>query len=491
MGLTFALMATLLVAQDATALRVLSAVGMRQVMLDLAPKFESATGRKLTISFDSGAVILKRLEAGETADVVMLPRPAIDRLDAAGKLAASSITDLATSVVGVAVRKGAPRPDVSSVAAFKRTLLAAKTIACPDPALGGSSGDHIAKVFERLGIADALTSKLVFASTPGQPGTMPGDLVAAGKAEIALHQIQELMAVPGIDIAGMLPRDLQGTFLFSAAIVAGATDVNAADGLIGFLRTAEAKRVIEASGMSVAGAPSRRRPHLRVFTTRAIATVLAKIGPQFERASGYTLSVTTDIAIRMVRRIQGGEPFDFIVAAPAQIDDLIKEGKVAAHSRTNLARSGIGVAVRAGAPKPDIGSVDAFKRTLLNAKSIAYLKEGQSGVYLAAMIERLGLAGALESKTTRPDTDIVSQLVARGEVELGMVVVTQILTTPGVALAGALPRELQSYIVFTAGVAANSPASSVASSLMKALTGPSAAAVMRSQGMEPWSDVRR
>jgi molybdate transport system substrate-binding protein len=232
-------------------------------------------------------------------------------------------------------------------------------------------------------------------------------------------------------------------------------------------------------------------PHLRVFTTRAIATVLAEIGPEFERATGHTLNVTTDIAIRMVRRIQGGEAFDVIVAAPGQIDDLIKEGKVAAGSRTNLARSGIGVAVRAGAAKPDVSSVEAFKRTLLNARSIAYLKEGQSGVYLAAMLERLGLAGALEAKTTRPDTDIVSELVARGDVELGMVVVTQILTTRGVALAGPLPSELQSYIVFTAGVATNSPAASVAASLVKALTGASAAAVMRSQGLEPWSDVRR
>jgi molybdate transport system substrate-binding protein len=135
--------------------------------------------------------------------------------------------------------------------------------------------------------------------------------------------------------------------------------------------------------------------------------------------------------------------------------------------------------------------VEAFKRTLLNAKSIAYLREGQSGIYLAAMIERLGLAEALESKITRPDADIVSELVANGNVELGMVVVTQILTTPGVALVGTLPPELQSYIVFTAGVSTNSRASSAAKDLIKVLTGSAAITVMRSQGMEPWSDVPR
>lgn len=238
--------------------------------------------------------------------------------------------------------------------------------------------------------------------------------------------------------------------------------------------------------------PVIERPtEIKVFTTRAIATVLDKVGPEFERATGHKLSVTTDIAIKMVRRIQAGEPFDFLVAAPEQIDGLIRNGKITADTRTNLARSGIGVEVRAGARKPDISSVEAFKRALLNAKSIAYLREGQSGVYLAAMIERLGLAEALNSKVTRPESDIVSELVAKGEVELGMVVVTQILTTPGVALVGLLPPELQSYVVFAAGVSTNSRASSAAKDLIKFLTGPSAITVMKSQGMEPWSEVSR
>jgi molybdate transport system substrate-binding protein len=160
--------------------RVLSAVGMRQVMLDLGPKFERATGHRLTISFDSGGLILKRIEAGETVDVVMISQPVIERLGKAGKLVAGSATVLATSRVGVAVRKGVPKPDISSRAAFKRALLDANTIACPDPALGGSSGVHIAKVFERLGIAEALKSKLVFSSAPGQAATMPGYMVATG-----------------------------------------------------------------------------------------------------------------------------------------------------------------------------------------------------------------------------------------------------------------------------------------------------------------------
>ena len=143
---------------------------------------------------------------------------------------------------------------------------------------------------------------------------------------------------------------------------------------------------------------------IKIFSTRAIATVLDKVGPEFERATGHRLNVMTDIAIRMVRRIQAGEPFDFLVAAPGQIDGLIREGMIIPDTRINLTRSGIGVQVRAGAPKPDVSTVEAFKRALLNARSIAYLREGQSGVYLAGMLKRLGVAEAIEHKVTRART---------------------------------------------------------------------------------------
>jgi molybdate transport system substrate-binding protein len=224
---------------------------------------------------------------------------------------------------------------------------------------------------------------------------------------------------------------------------------------------------------------------IKIFSTRAIATVLDKVGPEFERTTGHRLNVMTDIAIRMVRRIQAGEPFDFLVAAPGQIDGLVKEGKIIPETRTDLTRSGIGVEVRAGSPKPDISSVEAFKRALLNAKSIAYLKEGQSGVYLAGLLQRLGIAEAITSKVTRPETDTVSELVAKGHIELGMVVITQILTTPGVELVGPLPAEIQSYITFTGGVSTASTEPNAAKELIRFLAGPAALPVIRAQGMEP------
>jgi molybdate transport system substrate-binding protein len=223
---------------------------------------------------------------------------------------------------------------------------------------------------------------------------------------------------------------------------------------------------------------------IRVWTTRAIATVLADIGSEFERATGHRLIVTSDLPTAFQRRFDAGEAVDLLISGSSPVDEWISAGKIAANTRAEIARSGIGVEVRAGSRKPDIGTVDAFKRALLNAQSIAYLKVG-SGVYLEGLFERLGMSKALASKTIRPDSDIVSELVAKGEVEIGMTVITQILTTTGVDLVGPLPPEIQSYITFVAGVGSQSRAPEAASELITFLRGPKAIAVIKSQGMEP------
>jgi molybdate transport system substrate-binding protein len=216
--------------------------------------------------------------------------------------------------------------------------------------------------------------------------------------------------------------------------------------------------------------------------------VLAEIGPQFERTTGHNLNVYSGLPADYVRRANAGEPFDVLISG--LVDSWIKDGKIIAETRTDIARSGIGVEVRAGARKPDISSVEAFKRALLDAKSIAYLRVG-SGIHVASVLERLGIAEAVKSKVTRPESDIVSELVARGEVELGMVVITQILTTPGVDLVGPLPPEIQSYIVFTAGVSANSKVPGAAEDLIKFLNGPIATPVIKAQGMEPGGGISK
>jgi molybdate transport system substrate-binding protein len=227
-----------------------------------------------------------------------------------------------------------------------------------------------------------------------------------------------------------------------------------------------------------------RAAEIKVWTARAIATVLAEVGPEFELQTGHRLSIVSDLSTAFERRANAGESFDVMITGSVPLAGLAKAGKINPNTRTHIARSGIGVGIRAGAPKPDISSVEAFKRALLNAKSIAYLKDVGSGVHVGHVLERLGIAEAIKGKVIRPESDIVSELVAKGDVELGIVVSTQILTTPGVHLVGPLPRDLQSYVAFEAGISANSKHPDAARALIGFLTGPVATRVIMAQGME-------
>ena len=235
---------------EAAELKVLSAIGMQLVMEDLGPKFERATGHKLAISFATAGAAVKRAQGGEAADVVIATWQGIDGLVKNGKAAADNVTVLASAGISVAIRKGAPKPDISSPDALKRTLLAAKSISYVDPASGGASGIHFIKVLDRLGIANEMKSKTVFPN-PKAPAEV-GVLVAKGEAEIGVHIIVELISVAGIDLVGPLPGDLQNTIVFSAAIMSGAKDATAAKALVNFLRTPEAVAVINAKGMEPA-----------------------------------------------------------------------------------------------------------------------------------------------------------------------------------------------------------------------------------------------
>jgi molybdate transport system substrate-binding protein len=224
---------------------------------------------------------------------------------------------------------------------------------------------------------------------------------------------------------------------------------------------------------------------LKIFGSRVTKMVMADLGTQFEQTSGYKPVVVTDVAAVMKRRIEAGEPFDLAVLVDFQADDLIKTGKLVAETRTDVMKAGIGVAVKRGAPKPDIGTVEAFKRALLEAKSITYLKEGASTIYLDRLFARLGIAEALRARTVKPETETVSERVAQGEVELGLIVIPNILSVPGAELVGPLPQEVQSYIVFTAAASAQSPNQQAARDLIKLLTSPATVPVLKAKGMEP------
>jgi len=238
----------LAIAAEAAELNVLSANAMRAIMEDLGPKFERVTGHTLAFTFATAGAAVKRVQGGETFDIVISPERGIQSFVKDGKAVAGNVTLVTRSGIGVAVRKGAPKPDISSPNALKRTLLAAKSITYSNPAFGGASGIHFAKVLDRLGIANDMKPKTVF---PPQDGSV-GDVVANGEAEIGVTQFQGLIAVAGIEIVGPLPGDLQDTIVFAAAIMGGTKSAEASKALVDFLRTPEAAAVIKAKGMEPA-----------------------------------------------------------------------------------------------------------------------------------------------------------------------------------------------------------------------------------------------
>jgi molybdate transport system substrate-binding protein len=224
---------------------------------------------------------------------------------------------------------------------------------------------------------------------------------------------------------------------------------------------------------------------LKIFGSRVTKMVVGDIGPAYTQATGNQLTVITDVAAVMKRRIEGGEPFDIAVLVNFQADDLIKKGELLADSRADVMRAGIGVAVKRGAPKPDISTVAAFKRTLLDAKSIVYLKEGASTLHLEKVLAQLGIADALKSKTVKTAGEAVSEMVAAGDAELGIIVIPNILSVPGAELVGPLPAEIQSYVTFTAAVSPTSPNQQAAREVIKLMRSPAGVQSINKNGMEP------
>jgi molybdate transport system substrate-binding protein len=220
--------------------------GIKEALLELAPAFERAQGVKLNAIFGSTKLIIDDVNAGAQSDLLVLTTEAIDDLIERGKVLAGSRVDLARSGIGVAVPKGAPKPDIGTPEALKRALLAAKTVCYSQV---GASGIYTANVLiPRLGLGEEMKSRTVMP----EPGTPVGALLASGKAEIGLQQISELMPVPGVEIVGPLPGDLQKMTTFSAGICADAKAAAAAKALVAFLKAPDALPVIRRHGLEAA-----------------------------------------------------------------------------------------------------------------------------------------------------------------------------------------------------------------------------------------------
>ncbi len=231
-------------------IKVVSTTAMKTVFEELAPAFERATGNRASVELGPSLRLEKELGDGKAADVAIVSRNGIKDLETRGRVAAGSAVHIADSTIGIAVAKGAPKPDISTPENFKRAMLAAKSIACSKPVGGGASGVHLAKVFEELGITAAMQAKSHYGA--GGAGGLAGLVVLRGEAEIGIQQMAELMAVAGIDIVGPLPRELQSVTPFVAGVSTNAGDRKAAQALIQFLTTPEAKRVIKAKGLEPA-----------------------------------------------------------------------------------------------------------------------------------------------------------------------------------------------------------------------------------------------
>ncbi|TMH06433.1 MAG: ABC transporter substrate-binding protein [Betaproteobacteria bacterium] len=228
----------------AAEIQVIASSAFREVYLELVPQFEQMHKHKVVASFSSSPDIMKRAKAGESADLFILASSSVDELIKLGKVVPSSRVDLAKSGVGIAVRAGAPKPDISSSDAVKRALLAAKSIGYS----GGASGAYITELFQRMGIADELKPKLRQAPL----GVPVGELIARGEVEIGFHQMSELLPVAGIDILGPLPADIQQFTVFSAGVSTGAKTPDAAKELVKFLTAPGATPLIRKKGMEPA-----------------------------------------------------------------------------------------------------------------------------------------------------------------------------------------------------------------------------------------------
>jgi len=245
-----AAIAVFLIAQaglvKAAEVKVFSTIGVQAALEELAPKFEQATSNKLNITWATAAILVKRVQAGETADLMVLTKHVLTKDN---KTTAGADAVFASSGMAVVVKKGAPKPDISTPDAFKQALINAKTIAYSDPAAGGASGVYFAKLLERMGIADQMKTR------HPPPSGNSANLVVAWEADLAIQQEPEVMSVAGIDMVGPLPADLNNITAYAAGIGAGSQQADAATALIRFLHSPEAQAVFKAKDLKPADAP--------------------------------------------------------------------------------------------------------------------------------------------------------------------------------------------------------------------------------------------
>ena len=249
----------------------------------------------------------------------------------------------------------------------------------------------------------------------------------------------------------------------------------------------KAPRILAAAFGLIAAVTLADAAEMKILTAGAMKAVVLELVPAFEKETGHKAIVDNDTAGGLARRIEGGEAFDLAVVTPGVINDLAAKGKIVAGSRVNVARVGVGVVVKDGAPLPDIGNVEAFKRALIAAKSVAYIDPasgGSSGIYLTGLFDKLGIAAEIKPKAKLKQGGYVADLIASGEAELGLHQISEILPVKGVKLVGPLPAEIQNYTTYAVAVGKDAKQPDAANAMLKLLAGPSAEGVLKARGME-------
>jgi molybdate transport system substrate-binding protein len=244
-------------------------------------------------------------------------------------------------------------------------------------------------------------------------------------------------------------------------------------------------RLIAAAACGLLMTVAAQSAEITALSSGAVREIVTDLLPQFEKSSGHKVAVTWSGTAKIKQQIGGGETYDLVIVGAPVIDDFIKAGKVRPSSRVDLVRSGVGVAVKAGAPKPDISSAAAVKNTLLAAKSVAY-STGPSGVYVQALFEKLGIADQMKPKSKQTVSGTrVGEYLVRGEAELGFQQIAELIHEKGIDFLGPLPPEIQKITVFSSGIHTGAKQPDAAKAFQTFLAAPSSAAVVKKNGMEP------
>jgi molybdate transport system substrate-binding protein len=241
--------------------------------------------------------------------------------------------------------------------------------------------------------------------------------------------------------------------------------------------------IVAALGLTLA-CETAQAGEVKLLASGALREALEELLPEFERAGAHKVALTIAGTAGIVNRMQKGEVTDVVILADYALAGLTREGKVVDGSRADFARAGVGVAVAKGAPRPDIGSAEALRRTLLAARSIAHSR-GPSGIYLAGLFRKLGIADELKAKVKEVEGEPVARLVARGEIQIGFQQISEIIHVAGVDYIGPLPPDVQHITVFASGLASTAKETDAAKALVRFLTGPAAGSVLKKHGLEP------